>query len=220
MECFIISAQRRLDNRNLRFVGDNATVCIQDNGKTRDNVCVCVSNQPSLRGMCSMKLLFLTLHFCPFSDPVSASAVLTFEEIEIRALEGQSRSACIILESLTGQLIVNAMIGFTVSQSDAILNRQSVLVNLTQALVGESIFCRVLSSAEDFLVAGDEVFDLTAFASVAEPDSISFRPGGDRANATFFDNDGMLINNAAFRRCLSFIVSLLFCQSLSSCGRQ
>ena len=69
----------------------------------------------------------------------------------------------------------------------------SQVVNLTQSLVGEAVYCETLSSADDNLVAGDIQLVFTAFAMVNEPDTISFSPGGDQANLTFIDDDGMLI---------------------------
>ena len=65
------------------------------------------------------------------------------------------------------------------------------MVNLTQSLVGEAVYCETLTSVDDFLVAGDVQLVFTAFAIVNEPDTISFSRGGDQANLTFIDDDGM-----------------------------
>ena len=85
------------------------------------------------------------------------------------------------------------MLGFEIItvESQVPPNTLSQMVNLTQSLVGEAVYCETLTSVDDFLVAGDVQLVFTAFAMVNEPDTISFSPGGDQANLTFVDDDGM-----------------------------
>ena len=96
--------------------------------------------------------------------------------------------------SVSGLLIENAMVGFTftpvgVPGEPATLSQ---VVDLTPSLVGESVFCETLGFPDENLVMGDQQFLLTAFATANEPDIIRFSPGGDQANLTLLDNDGML----------------------------
>lgn len=148
--------------------------------------------EPSTCSLC--KWHHFDLAFLSVSDPRSSSAVLQFSESDYRAVEGgEGVSVCLILVSLTGQLIANATVGFTISGSQGRPSTQSGLVDLTQSLVGEAVFCGTLSFPGDSRVVGDQQFVLTAFALVNEPDTISFTPGGDQANITYIDNDGMLV---------------------------
>ena len=99
---------------------------------------------------------------------------------------------CLVLISLTGQLIENATVGVIVPGPQGRPSTLSRSVDLTPSLIGETVFCGSPSYPEDDLVLGDLQFTLTAFAMVDEPDTISFSPGGDQANLTYVDNDGML----------------------------
>ena len=103
-------------------------------------------------------------------------------------------SACLTLVSLTGQLIENARVGFNVTLPGTQPTTVSRSVNLTQSLVGETIFCSSPIVTDDNIL-GDRRFGLLGFATVAGPDSITFTPGGDQATLTVVDNDGMLVQN-------------------------
>ena len=96
-------------------------------------------------------------------------------------------SVCIILVSLTGQLIENVQVAIVSDGPDV----QSPLLDLNQTLVGEAIFCASLPLPDDNVVLGDQRSIILAAAAVPEPDSVTFTSGGDRANLTVVDNDGM-----------------------------
>ena len=128
-----------------------------------------------------------------FLDPRTV-AVLEFAESDYTAVEGDNSTICIDLVSLSGSLIENATIGLTVARVP-VLGEPAIIsqvIDLTPSLVGESVLCQTISFPDDSIINGEFQFLLTAFATANEPDIIRFSPGGDQANITRLDNDGML----------------------------
>ena len=130
-----------------------------------------------------------------FSDPRTV-AVLEFAESDYTVVEGDNSTICIDLVSLSGSLIENATISFTFTPDGVPAPEEpgtpSQIDDLTPSLVGESVLCQTVNFPDQNLVTGDLRFLLTAFPTANEPDIIRFSPGGDQANITLLDNDGML----------------------------
>ena len=146
--------------------------------------------------LCSFAtIVYIYKHSHSLYSTEPSSAMIGFSQPSYSVMEGGAAvNVCIIVTSLTGQLInnrVGAFIGFRAINGSLVrVFTTSASVSFMAAQVGDPLLCLPVPNAEDNFVEEDIPSTITAF--IEGPDSISFTEGGARTTVLVTDNDGIM----------------------------